>query len=47
MRTAIIVRLLPRRDAPADNHRYFAIESKGGSPAKEALIKDLGRRSKF
>ena len=41
------VTILPRRDAPADNHRYFVIESKGNPPTKEALIAALGRRSEY
>ena len=41
------VTILPRRDAPADNQRYFVIESEGTPPTKEALIEALGRRAKF
>lgn len=41
------VTILPRSAAPADNHRYFIIESKGTSPTKDALIEALGRRAKF
>jgi hypothetical protein len=41
------VTILPRRDAPADNHRYFVIESKGKPPTKEALIAALGRRAEY
>lgn len=41
------VTILPRKEAPADNHRYFVIESKGTSPNKETLIESLGRKAKF
>jgi hypothetical protein len=41
------VSILPRSEAPADNHRYFLIESEGTSPTKETLIEALGRKAKF
>lgn len=41
------VTILPRRDAPVDNQRYFIIISKGKLPPKEALIAALGRRARF
>ena len=41
------VTILPRSEAPADNQRYFVIESKGTSPTKEGLIEALGRKAKF
>jgi hypothetical protein len=41
------VTILPCKEAPADNHRYFVIESKGTSPTKETLIESLGRKAKF
>ena len=41
------VTILPRRDAPADNQRIFVLETNGGVPTKETLIKALGRRAKF
>lgn len=40
------VRILPRKEAPAANHRYFIIRSGGRSPDKEELIEALGRRAK-
>lgn len=41
------VTILPRSEAPADNQRYFLIESEGTSPTKETLIGALGRKAKF
>ncbi|MFK7852281.1 MAG: hypothetical protein AB8D78_14990 [Akkermansiaceae bacterium] len=41
------VMILPRRDAPVNNQRYFIIESAGALPTKAELIKALGRRAKF
>jgi hypothetical protein len=41
------VTILPRRDAPADNQRYFVINSQSTSPTKETLIESLGRKAKF
>lgn len=41
------VTILSRNEAPADNHRYFVIESKNASPNKETLIEALGSRAKF
>jgi hypothetical protein len=40
------VRILPREEAPAANHRYFILRSGGESPDKEELIRALGRRAK-
>ncbi len=41
------VTILPRRDAPADNHRVFLIECPGPAPGKAELIAALGRRAEF
>jgi len=41
------VTILPRRDAPADNQRYFIVEAKSEIPTKQSLIEALGRRAKF
>ncbi len=40
------VKILPREEAPAANHRYFIIRSKGQAPDKPQLVKALGRRAK-
>jgi len=41
------VTILPRRDAPKNNQRYFVIETAGEAPSKERLVEALGRRAKF
>ena len=41
------VTILPRRDAPEANQRYFVIESEGDAPTENILIEALGRRARF
>lgn len=40
------VDILPRKEAPADNHRYFIVRSEGIAPNRKQLIEALGRRAK-
>ena len=41
------VTILPRRESPADNHRYFIVECAGIPPTQSELVTALGRRAKF
>ena len=41
------VTILPRAEAPEDNHRYFLIRSTGSMPSREQISKALKRRAKY